>query len=367
MQTFIEISEGALRHNFAALQSHVQTPIIAVVKANAYGCGAIRCAQIFAESGAQMLAVTRVEEAIPLRENGVSAPILLLAPALDDEYETAISHDLTLSISSFEEAQKLSAMAGALQKTAKFHVKINTGMHRFGAHPSKTVEIVGRSRKLMGVEVGGVFSHLHSATDADETPSQTQLETFNDAIYGLQNLQFHLANSAGALRFPAMRHGAVRVGTLLYGQYPAPSIQKIADLNLRDPFKVRSCVVAIQNVTAGQKIGYGQEWSAPHDARIAILAVGYADGLSMEPNARPQTPFGAVKAGLERAARLKKNPSAGKSVEIQGQKFPIVGRIAMQTCAVEINGNEQIQIGDLATIPMRRLAAGAHLRRVYGE
>ena len=364
-QTFVQINKAALRHNFAAIKNHIQTPIIAVVKANAYGCGAIESGRVFAEAGAQMLAVTRVEEALPLRENGITAPILLLAPTLPDEYEAALKNDLTLSISSFEEAQSLSALATSLGKTAHVHVKIDTGMHRFGAHPSKTVEVTQRSRGLANIEVGGVFSHLHSATNPDETLSKSQQETFNDATYGLENLTLHLANSAAAIRFPEMRYGAVRPGTLLYGQYPDPSIQKIHDLKLQDPFKVQSHIVAIQNVRKGDKIGYGLEWQALKDSRIAILAIGYADGLSMEPNARPQTPLSAIKAGLERAARLQRNPNAGRTVEIRSQKFPLAGRIAMQTCAVDITSNEEIQLGDLATVPMRRLAAGAHLKRVY--
>jgi alanine racemase len=364
-QTFVQINKSALRHNFIAIQSHVNTPIIAVVKANAYGCGAIESGRVFAEAGAQMLAVTRVEEALPLRSNGISAPILLLAPTPPDEYEAALQNDLTLSISSFEEAQNISVLAVKLEKTARIHIKIDTGMHRFGAHPSKTVEVVQRSRSLPKTEVGGVFSHLHSATNPDVTLSEKQKETFDDATFGLSDLTLHLANSAAAIRFPEMRYGAIRPGTLLYGQYPDPTIQKIHDLKLQDPFKVQSRIVAIQNVRKGEKIGYGLEWEAAKDSRIAILAIGYADGLSMEPNARPQTPFSAIKSGLERAARLQRNANAGRTVEIRSQRFALAGRIAMQTCAVDITSNEDIQLGDLATVPMRRLAAGAHLKRVY--
>jgi alanine racemase len=364
-QTFVQINKSALRHNLTAIHNHVKTPIIAVVKANAYGCGAIESGRVFAEAGAKMLAVTRVEEALPLRENGIIAPILLLAPTPSDEYEAALQNDLTLSISTFEEAQHISALAVKLEKIAHLHVKIDTGMHRFGAHPSKTVEVVQRSRSLPQIEVGGVFSHLHSATNPDEALSEKQKETFDDAIFGLDGLTFHLANSGAAIRFPAMRYGAVRPGTLLYGQYPDPSIQKIHDLKLQDPFKVQSRIVAIQNVKKGEKIGYGLEWQALKDSRLAILAIGYADGLSMEPNARPQTPLSAIKAGLERAARLQRNANAGRTVEIRGQRFALAGRIAMQTCAVDITNNEEIQLGELATVPMRRLAAGAHLKRVY--
>jgi alanine racemase len=175
MNCWIEINRAALRHNFAQIQNLVgETRIIAVVKANAYGCGAPECAKIFAESGAAMLAVTRLEEAVPLRESGIEAPILLLSPSLSGEWESVVNHDLTASIASLEEAESLSAIAAKLGKTAKIHLKINTSMNRFGARPEVVGEIVGRARKLLHLEIGGVFTHFANATAKDEAPTLAQ-------------------------------------------------------------------------------------------------------------------------------------------------------------------------------------------------
>lgn len=366
MTCWIEINRAALRHNFAQIQNLVgETKIIAVVKANAYGCGALECSRVFAEAGAEMLAVTRLEEAVELREGGIETPILLLSPNLEEEFETVVKLDLTASISGLQEAESLSQIAEKLGRTAKVHLKINTGMNRFGARPESVAEIVGRARKLPNLEIEAALTHFANASNADETPTLAQFEEFRNATCGLKAMKFHTCNSAATLRFPQMRLDFVRPGTLLYGQFPTPELSKIGGLQLRDPFGVKAKVVAIQNLRKGEKFGYGSEWTAPEDQKIAILAVGFADGFSMEPNARVLSPLAAIKAGIERAARLQKNPNAGRMVTIRGQKAPIIGRIAMQTCALDASQIEGIQIGDEAIVPMRRLAARQNLPRVY--
>ncbi|PQV64791.1 alanine racemase [Abditibacterium utsteinense] len=366
MTCWIEINRAALRHNFAQIQNLVgESQIIAVVKANAYGCGALECSQIFAESGAKMLAVTRLEEAIPLREAGIETPILLLSPSLENEFETIVKLDLTASIASLEESQKISEISQKMGKMARVHLKINTGMNRFGARPEAVAEIVGRARKLPNIEVEAAFTHFANAADPSEIPTKNQWEEFQNATCGLKGMQFHLCNSAALLRFPAMRLDFVRPGTLLYGQFPNPELSKISGLKLQDPFQAKARIVAIQDLKKGETFGYGSEWSAPKDQKIAICAIGFADGLAMEPRARVESPLQAIKAGIERAARLTKNPGAGRMVTIRRQKAPIIGRIAMQTCALDVSKIEGIQIGDEAMVPMRRLAAGQNLPRLY--
>ncbi len=366
MNCWIEINRAALRHNFAQIQNLVgETKIIAVVKANAYGCGALECSRIFAESGSELLAVTRLEEAIELRDSGLEIPILLLSPSLDDELETVVKLDLTASISSFEEARKIGEISQKMKKTARVHLKINTGMNRFGARPETVAEIVGRARKLANLEIEAAFTHFADAAGKSEIPTKNGYEEFCNATCGLKAIKFHVCNSAAMLRFPEMRLDFVRPGTLLYGQFPAPELSRIGGLKLRDPFAAKARVVAIQALKRGEKFGYGSEWSAPQDSKIAILAMGWADGMAMEPRARVESPLSAIKAGIERAARLTKNPNAGRIATIRQQKAPIVGRVAMQTCALDVTKIEGIQIGDEATVPMRRLAAGQNLPRVY--
>ena len=371
MLTWIEINRSALRHNYDAIQKLVgDAKMICVVKANAYGCGAPECARVFADAGAAMLAVTRVDEALELRESGIQTPIVTLAPALPDEYESAISNDVTLAIGSLDEAMKLSEIALKLGQNARVQLKVNTGMNRFGAPPESVAEIVGRGRKLSNLEFTGVFKHLANAAAPDEAATRAQWEQWQDATCGLTDLDLHVANSSALVRFPKMRLNAVRPGTLLYGQFPDGFIGKIgaqAGLKLRDPFVAKTRVMAIQSVAVGQSFGYGSEWTATRDSRLAILGIGWADGLLMEPHARVESPLEAVKAGIKRAARLKKNPNSGRTVKIGERSFPLIGRVAMQTCAIDVTDAPDVAAGAEVVVPMRRLAAREGLARVYGD
>ena len=368
---WIEINRAALRHNYSAIQKLVgDAALICVVKANAYGCGAPECARVFAEMGAPMLAVTRVEEALELRDAGIQTPILTLAPALPGEYESAIGAEVTLAIASLSEAMALSELALKMGRAARAQLKVNTGMNRFGAPPDVVAEIIGRGRKLPFLEIGGAFTHLANAAAPDESATRAQWELWKDATFGLENLQMHVANSSALVRFPEMRLDAVRPGTLLYGQFPDGSIGVMGaqnGLQLRDPFSAKARVLALQKVAAGEKFGYGSEWVAPRDSTLAILPVGWADGLLMEPRARPESALEAVKSGLKRAAQLKRRPHGGRMVKIGARSLPIVGRVAMQTCAVDVTDAPEIQVGDEVVVPMRRLAARQGLARIYVE
>ena len=369
MLTWIEINRAALRHNYDAIGTLIgDAKMICVVKANAYGCGAPQCARVFADAGAQMLAVTRVDEALELRENNIETPILTLAPALPDEYESAICGEITLAIGSLEEAMQLSEIAIKLGQTARVQLKVNTGMNRFGCLPESVAEIVGRGRKLAFIEFSGVFTHLANAAAPDEAATRAQWEQWQDATCGLTDLDLHVANSSALVRFPEMRLNSVRPGTLLYGQFPDSFIGKIGaqqGLKLRDPWTAKTRVMSLQTVSKGQSFGYGSEWTATRDSKLAILGLGWADGLTMEPRARVESPLDAAKAGMKRAAQMKKNPHSGRIVKIGDQQFPLIGRIAMQTCAIDITHAPDVAVGAEVVVPMRRLAARQGLARIY--
>lgn len=367
MQLWIEINRAALKHNFRAVQTLIgeKTGVIAVVKANAYGCGAVECARLFAAEGAAMLAVTRLEEGLELRAGGIEAPILLLAPPSPEERADVIARDLVPAVQSFEECVEWQNTAATIGKKMRAHLKVNTGMNRFGCSPKRVAEILGRSNKFENFELEAVFTHFANATDKEGEPTQTQFQQFQDSVYGATGRKYHVCNSAATLRFPEMRLDFVRPGTLLFGQYPASWLQSQTDLKLCDPFQPVARVVAIQKLKAGDTVGYGGEWTAKSDATIAVLAAGYADGLTMEPRARPESPLDAIRSGVERAVRLKKNPLLGRTATIRGKKVAFVGRFAMQTSFLDVSQVEGVQIGDEARFSMRRLAAGAHVPRLY--
>jgi alanine racemase len=370
---WVEVNLDAIRHNYCAIKGVVgdETSIIAVVKANAYGHGAVEVSRALSEEGVSHLAVTRLDEALPLRAAGLLTPILLLTPALPDETEEVVAQNLTACLSSYEDAERLSQAATRCNITARAHLKINTGMGRLGVEPDEAVEVATRIAQLPNLSLDAAFTHFAFAAEPDPTKTHLQFARFQPLVQRISNATsikptaFHCANSAATLRFPSMRLSCIRPGTILYGQYPSAMAKESAEqqrLELRDGFLVKARVLAIRDIQPGQSVGYGGEWKAAKPTRIATIAIGWADGLTMEPNPRTPQPKAEIQKVLR--ALLKRNTST-RTVTIRGERAPIIGRIAMQQCSIDISQIEGVQIGDAATVSMRRTSAGAHLPRVY--
>lgn len=369
---WVEIDLRAIAHNFRALQTLVGqgTEIIAVLKANAYGHGAVEVARALENTGAKYLAVTRPEEALPLREAGTTLPILLLAPLLPDEAELAVSHRLTASLSCYDDAERLSRIAVKLGVTARAQLKIDTGMGRFGVPPSEALEVARKIAALPGIRLEAAWTHFATAAgDERQTAAvsrqfaqfQPLTQQLSQAL-GVPLSQFHCANSAAMLRFPEMRLSRVRVGTLLYGQFPsglAAAAGRSQDLQLENTYQAKTRVLAIKEFAAGQAVGYGSEWRAKLPARIATIGIGFADGFAVEPQTRSASFSQVLRQTLRQSAGLlgKKSRGGTRAVSIRGQSAPIIGRIAMQSCAVDITHLQGVQVGDEVNVSLRRTSA----------
>lgn len=379
---WVEVNLDALRHNFHAIRDLVghETTIIAVIKANAYGHGAVEVARAFSAEGARYLAVTRVDEAIPLRAAGVLTPILLLTPALEDELEHVVTHRLTACLADYEDAARLSAVAVKMKATARVQLKVNTGMGRLGVEPGEAVEVATRISALPNLQFEAAFTHFAQAAGKDTTATHLQYSKFQPLIHHIARAtnvppqQFHCANSAAVLRYPSMRLSCVRPGTILYGQYPSALVAEAATqqrLELRDTFAVKARIIAIKTLQPGQPVGYGGEWTARRVSRLASIAVGYADGLSQEPQTHYVAPHVALTQSLRQATKQAaqlggiKPGDAPRTVLLHGQRVPIVGRISMQQCSIDITDLPNAQIGDEVSVFMRRTSTGAHLPRLY--
>jgi alanine racemase len=381
---WIEINLGAIENNFRAVQGLVgpNVQIIAVLKANAYGHGAVEVARTLAAAGAKYLAVTRLEEAIPLRAAGIATPILMLAPALPDEVRELIPYRLTACISSWEDAELLSDAAEGQGTVARAQLKIDTGMGRFGVMPEAAIGIAQQIASLPGIELEAAWTHFaHAAGDVrDTTLVHQQFSLFQPLVrklshaVGISPNNFHCANSAALLRFPSMRLSCARAGTILYGQMPSPLAAEAAiqhRLQLENTFQAKARVLSVKTIRRGQSVGYGGEWRAPRISKIATVGIGFADGLALEPQTRSDAPPVALRknarqAALEvaRMAKIKGAP-AMRTATIRNQQALLVGRIAMQSCALDVTDIEGVQAGDEVLIVMRRTSAGAHLPRVY--
>ncbi|UOR26955.1 alanine racemase [Helicobacter pylori] len=371
--SFVEVNTASLRHNFSAVKSIVpkDAHIMAVVKANAYGAGAIKASEIFLQEGANYLGVATLDEALELRSHFSKTPILILGYSPNSNASMLIDNDLSTIIFSLEQAEVFSQMALRSQKRLKIHLKIDTGMHRLGLEPNfKSIEIIKKIRALKGLEIEGIFTHLSNADAKIKTHAKNQMKAFNAFLEQLldQKIEFqyrHAYNSAGILslcngdenRFLNL----YRPGIMLYGFYPSNGMKETCPTILKNVISLKAQIVQIRSVKKGEFIGYGEHFYTNEETLVGVLALGYADGLMRALGNRIQ-------------------------VVINNQLAPLIGKVCMDQCFVKLNniqakeGDEVILFGDksakandaseiaalLNTIPYETISTlSKRLERVY--
>jgi len=321
---------AALAHNAASLCALVApSQLCAVVKADGYGHGARTVARALLDGGASTLGVALVDEGIELREDGVDAPILLLAEAPPTALRDAIAARLTLTIGSVNAAHDVVGAGGTA--AVPVHVKLDTGMHRQGVAPGELPAVLAVLADG-GVAVGGIWTHFPVADgESDEARAFTlgQLSTFEAALAAVRHrlpddVVRHAANTAGALWFPTARLDLVRAGLGVYGCYPHPSMAVVLEDAgvpvLRPVLSVKARVVAVRDLPKGARPSYGRRRALAHDARVATVPVGYADGY----------PRAMLDGGAE--------------VLIRGRRRPLAGVVTMDQLVVECD--ETVEVGD---------------------
>jgi alanine racemase len=346
-----EVRLGALEHNLRAIRAHLdagragqgkaaqRVKILAVVKGNAYGHGAVATAKALARAGADSFCVTCSAEGIELRESGIKQPILLLTGFWPGEEKRIIENRLTPAVTDCSQLKLLeraaSRAARKLRGPLDFHWKINSGMNRLGASPA-SVECFARAlADCRHLRLAGTFTHFASSEvfTTTETPDQTRI--FLDAVARMKELGLnpgivHMANSAAIISRPETWAGAVRPGAILYGYHQNydPSEQTAAANKkvLLDPaMSFRARIISVREVPAGAGVGYNAKFHAPCPSRIGILAAGYADGIPREMGNR------------------------GKVI-VRGQFAPVIGTVSMDLTAVDLTGIPEAHLGDVATI-----------------
>lgn len=358
---WIEIDPAALRHNLAQVRGLIgsRVEVMAVVKANAYGHGYVEAARAFLEGGADALAVTRLDEALVIRNGGIKGPILLLAPIQPENAAEAIDANLDLAVSSVDLARRVSAAASDAHKTARIHVKLDTGMGRLGLLPDEVPSFFKAATELPGIEIAGTFTHLANAADGDVTPAHMQLELFTRLLGALKEMGFdhgvaHAANSAAILRLPGSRLGMVRPGTILYGQYPSRHVPH--SLDLKPTWKLKARVCEIKDLPPGSTIGYGSEFTTRRPTRVAVVPIGFADGFTLVPEG-PIYRQGVMKFAVR---KLKRRPS----IRVNSRQAPVLGRVAMQMIVVDVTAIPGVEVGSEVTIPAMRIPTNPLLPRV---
>lgn len=365
---WVEIDVEAIIGNLSQVKSILkeQVRLIAVVKANAYGHGAAGTASILESQGVDFFAVTYLLEALKLRETGIRSQIMLFSPLTqEDQVVEAIKHDITLTLSSKYDAQLVNRVASGCGQRVKVHLKIETGLGRFGMGVQEALETCQILDPNPLVILEGIYTHMAEAGSA--RCSQEQFELFSTTIDQLATSGYnfplqHCANSSVAVLYPHMQMNAVRLGTLLTGQYPAGVN---GEMKLRDPFKFKCRVVSLKNLTQGSTLGYYRTYRTKKDATIAVIPVGYIDGLALEVNNQPAGFIDLFKIVLKIILAYIGVNRFSKNVFIGGKNYPVRGKVFMQMALVEIPMGDSIAIGDQVEIPVRKTLVAESVLRFY--
>ena len=334
-RTWAEIDLGNLEHNYRALRACApESKFLGVVKADAYGHGAVPVAKKLEQLGADCLAVACLPEALELREAGIGMPILILGAIPAEFAEDVVTGEFTQAVFTMELALALSEAAGKLGKTAKVHIKLDTGMSRLGllAHdPVAAAMEVAQLCTLPNLEYEGIFTHFANA-DGDEEYTMLQFTRFLDTLEELEkryNITFkirHCAASAAVLNYPCTHMDMIRPGIALYGHYPDPSCEGLDGPGLLPVMTLKSRVAAIRDLPENTPVSYGcTARFAAGGGKVAVVPIGYADGLH----------------------RALSNEG---SFWLGGQPRPIMGRVCMDMCMVGLEETADVKAGDVAEV-----------------
>jgi alanine racemase len=323
---WIEVDLDAVADNVRALQAAAQPRhgVTAVVKAQAYGMGAVAVAQAAVQAGARGVAVARMIEARRLRAAGFSQPILLLGGLEPEDCDAVVAQSLTPTLSDWTSALRLAEAAASAGRAAAVQVEVDTGMTRYGAPPDEAVAIVRGLAKLPSLTLEGFYTHFAAAEDPDPFFAHQQLARYRAVCEQLESEGFslglkHAANSAGALRVPGGGLDTIRPGIALAGAYASGWVPRLGSLRAAVALKAR--VVRIHTPAVGTSIGYGRTYKVYRPMRVALVACGYADGL----------PHGCGNRGR---------------VLIRGQRAPLVGSVSMDMAMADVSRMPDVEPGD---------------------
>ena len=321
---WIEVDLQAVQQNFRQIRRFVSpsVKVLTVIKANAYGHGLLPVARSLTEAGVDLLAVASVVEAVALRRAGITAKILVLGQLLPEEAPLVVQHGLTQTIGDLSSAKALSREASLQEKPVSIHVKVDTGMGRYGVWHEEAVSLFRRLAELPALNSEGIFTHLSSA-GRNAPAAEEQLIRFSQLLQRMEKARLpigirHAANSVGLLRFPDSHWDLVRTGLLIYGASP---VRETPAIEIRPALSLKSRVRFLKTIEPGRSVSYGGTWKAERRSVIATVPVGYAHGY--------------VRALSNKAELL-----------VRGFRAPVAGLITMEDLMCDVTGIPGVQIGD---------------------
>ncbi len=322
-----EINLDNLAHNMREIRRISKSKdIIAVIKADAYGHGALDIAAVLLENGATRFAVATLNEALELKRDGIEVPIMILGFTPVEQICEILNYDIEQTVFTFQHAEEISKAASKTNKVAKIHIKVDTGMGRIGFLPNEeSVEEVHRISKLPNLHIEGLFSHFSSADEKDKKYTNYQLNNFNwfyeELIKRDININIrHIANSPGIIDVPQAHFEAVRPGIILYGYYPSENILR-EKIDLKPVMSIKANIIHIKTLPEGEYISYGRKFETDKRSVIATLPIGYADGYTRLLNDKAK-------------------------VIVKGKFAPVIGRICMDQCMIDVTHIEGVENGD---------------------
>lgn len=323
-----EINLDAIAHNIKQIKKITDsgTCIMAIVKADAYGHGAVEVSKVALYNGASALGVAISDEGIQLRQNNIHVPVLVLGYTPEAKIEEAVKYNLLLTVFTYQTAELISKSAVKLNTIARIHIKIDTGMGRIGFLPTaKSKEIIKKINKLDNIEIEGIFTHFATSDEEDKTFTYTQAKIFQNFVDELEqdglNIKLkHISNSGAIIDLPQFSFNMVRAGVILYGMYPSECVNKKI-LDLKPAMELKTQISYIKEVDKNTPISYGRTYYTHNISKIATIPVGYADGYS----------------------RLLSNKGR---VLVNGEYAPIIGKICMDQFMIDVTHIKNINIGD---------------------
>ena len=320
--TWVEIDLKIIEANARCLRSWMGNELMAMIKANGYGHGAVPAARAALKGGASWLGVARIEEAVEVRQAGLDCPVLILGYTPPARLEEAIAGDISMAVWNREQLEAVSAAAVRTGRPARLHLKVDTGMSRLGVQPQEALDLAHQVAGARGVVFEGLFTHFARADEPDAESNMAQERLFDSLLDGLDGAGLrpqlvHAANSAAALTRPHARLDMVRIGISLYGLNPSCECPNPAEI--RPALAWKSVLSQVKTLPPGRGVSYGHEYVTRGNEIIGTVPVGYGDGYRR---------------------------ASGNTVLVSGQRVPVVGRVAMDQLMVRLDGLPQAKPGD---------------------
>jgi alanine racemase len=370
-ERWLEIDVDVIKHNLDQVKFLLaeKVRLIAVVKADSYGHGAIETSRILYQNGVDFFGVSFLEEALTLRRAGIRASIMLFSPLTNEQQVTAaLNNYITVSITSLYDCALLDKISRRLNIKTTVHLKVDTGLGRFGLNQDEITEVCQTLKDNPCIYIEGIYTHMAEAAANNPIYTQKQFSRFLGIIDELKKAGYtipvcHCANSAIFLKYPEMHLNAVRIGTLISGELPAGKF--INPIDLKNPYKYKSRIISLRTLDKGSYLGYNRSARLKQQAQIAVIPVGYNHGLALQVANRPAGWVDFLKILTKNILGFFRLPRFIPRVKIDGCEYPIVGKVFMQTALVEIPIEVRVKIGDEVEVPVRKTLAARNISRIY--